>query len=488
LKKFIAFLSKDSVLPLLAGLASGLYPWAFYYSNNFKFVNSLEHIYFFLIFFIVLPIISYYLIYFLMRRNSLLLFKRVVLPFVSSFVFFYLSMIALYAQVGYKKIALALFLAVVVAGVCAYVMNLYAKILVVQFLLVLTTFFTLYYHIKPYIFSSDQWLNQPEVIQNVAFKKKPNIYVIQPDGYVNFSELNKGHYNFDNSHFEQWLYDQDFVLYENFRSNYFSTLTSNSSMFAMKHHYLDLRDERKVIMDVNPVVKILNANGYKTHFFAEKPYLIVNRPNISFDYMNFDIEDIPYLSKGLKSNRDILEDLPLALEQEEEANFYFFEKILPGHITTFKDLAKPKEIEREEYLDNLRKANEWLKEIITKISTHDPEAMIVIVADHGGYVGLEYTRQSHIKSQDRDLIYSGFSSALAIKWPGNDIPDERLQFKSSVNLFINLFAHLSEDYTLIEETQDDASYIEIKEGAPTGTYKVIDGEGNIVFEKYEPQK
>lgn len=488
MKKFISFLGKDSLLPLLAGLASGLYPMAFYYSNNFKFVNSLDHLYFFLLFFIALPTISYYLVYFLMKKKYLLLFKRAVLPFLSAFVFFYLAMIALYANVGYKKMALALFLAALVAGASVFVKKLFTKILVVQYLLVLTTFFTLSYYLKPYFFSPNKWLEQPAAIANVKFKKKPNIYVIQPDGYLNFSELNQGYYNFDNTAFEEWLTAENFVLYNNFRSNYTSTITSNSSMFAMKHHYFNIIDERKVILDLNPVVQIFKSNGYKTHFFAEKPYLIANRPNVSFDYMNFSMNDVPYISKGLKARRDILEDLPSVLEQEEEANFYFFEKILPGHITTYKHLAKSNEVEREAYLDNLRKANEWLKELITQLTLHDPTAMIVIVADHGGYVGLDYTRQIHIKTQDRDLLYSGFSTALAIKWPENKVPDEKLQFKSAVNLFINLFAYLSEDYSLTSYTNEDASYVEIKEGAPPGIYKVIDKDGNIVFEKHELQK
>lgn len=486
MKKLITFLSKDSVLPLIAGLASGLYPWAFYFTNNFKFVNSWGHFYFFLLVFILCPTISYYLIYFVMRKKYPELYKRIVLPFISSFVFFFLSMIALFAYVGYKKVLLALFLAAIVAACCTYFKKLFPKVLVLQFLLVLTTVYTLAYLAKESILNSDEWLKQPAAIENVRFKKKPNIYVIQPDGYVNFSELNKGHYNFDNSAFEEWLKYEDFVLYNDFRGNYTSTLTSNSAMFAMKHHHDEILNERKVIMDLNPVVQIFKSNGYKTHFFAEKPYLIVNRPKVSFDYMNFDLNDIPYLSKGLDSRRAIFEDLPTALGQEEEANFYFFEKILPGHITTFKDKAKPKEIERERYLENIQKANEWLKELIGMISAHDPDAMIVVVADHGGYVGWEYTQQYQIKSQDRDLLYSAFSSALAIKWPGNDKPDDKLQFKSSVNLFVNLFAYLSNDDELLKYKQEDASFIKIQEGAPEGTYKVIDGDGNIIFEKYEP--
>jgi hypothetical protein len=475
--------NKESLLPLLAGMASGLYPWAFYYSNNFKFVNSWEHVLFFLSTFVLLPTVGFYLLFFLMRNKCLSLYKNVVLPFFSSLVFFYLAMIALFAFVGYKKILLAVFLAILVSVACGYFRKLYTKILAIQFLMVLTTVYSLFGTIYPYFTVSDAWIEQPEAISKVKFEKKPDIFVIQPDGYVNFSELKKGEYNFDNSEFETWLKGQDFYLYKDFRSNYTSTLTSNSSMFAMKHHYLNKIDERKIIMDVNPVVKIFKKNGYKTHFLAEVPYLMVNRPNISFDYTNIDLNDVPFLSKGFGNERNILDDLPLILNNEEGANFYFIEKILPGHIATLESVAKSIEEEREAYLDKVNHANEWLKEIISMTLSHNPDALIIIVADHGGYVGWDYSQQTHLKTQDRDLLYSAFSSALAIKWPNNELPDSELSFNSSVNLFINLFAYLSNNDDLKEHTHDDSSFLEIKYGAPNGIYKVIDTNGNIVFEK-----
>jgi len=477
------FLKKESVLPLLAGLASGLYPWAFYYSTNFKFVNSWEHFYFFLTTFVLLPTLSFYLLFFLMRNKHPSMYKNVVLPLFSSFVFFYLAMIALFAYVGYKKILLAVFLAILVSAACGYFRKLYTKILAIQFLMVLTTFYALFGTIYPYLTFSNAWIEQPEAILEVKFEKKPDVFVIQPDGYVNFSELKKGKYNFDNSEFETWLKGQDFLFYEDFRSNYTSTLTSNSAMFAMKHHYLNKIDERKIIMDVNPVVNIFKNNGYKTHFLAEVPYLMVNRPNISFDYSNIDLNDVPFLSKGFGDERNILDDLPLILNNEEEANFYFIEKILPGHIATFESVAKSIEEEREAYLENVNLANDWLKEIISMILTHNPDALIVIVADHGGFVGWDYSQQTYLKTQDRDLLYSAFSSALAIKWPNNELPDSELSFNSSVNLFINLFAYLSNNDDLKEHTLEDSSFLEIKYGAPNGVYKVIDTNGNIVFEK-----
>lgn len=485
MNKLVTFFKNDSTLPLLAGLASGLYPWAFYYSKNFRFVNSWEHFYFFLSIFVMLPTLSYYLLYFLMRRKYPLLYKNVILPLFSSFVFFYLAMIALFVNVGYKKIILAVFMAVLVAAACGFVKKLYPKIVTIQLLMVFTTFYSLSGHVSLYFSDQSDWIDQPHSIAGVNFKVKPDIYVIQPDGYVNFSELRKGVYNFDNSEFESWLKNMDFVLYEDFRSNYPSTLTSNSAMFAMNHHYLDRIDERKTIMDINPVVKIFNNNGYKTHFLAEIPYLMVNRPDISFDYTNLDIKKVAYLSNGIEKQRNIIEDLPKVLDNEENHNFYFIEKILPGHIATFESYAKSIEEERDRYLDNVTKANEWLQQVISLIHEHNPNAMIVIVADHGGFVGWEYTQQTNTKSQNRDLLYSAMSSALAIKWPNGERPSEELSFKSSVNLFTNIFAYLSDNYNILEHTRENASFLEIEEGAPNGVYKVIDENGNIVFEKQD---
>ena len=78
----------------------------------------------------------------------------------------------------------------------------------------------------------------PDDVASVVFKKKPNVYFIQPDGYTSLSEIEKGHYNMDASEIRGLLADNGFKLYNNFRTNYSSTLSTNSAIFSMKHHYL----------------------------------------------------------------------------------------------------------------------------------------------------------------------------------------------------------------------------------------------------------
>ena len=122
---------------------------------------------------------------------------------------------------------------------------------------------------------------------------------------------------------------------------------------------------------------------------------------------------------------------------------------------------------------------------MTVIIENDPNGLIVIAADHGGYVGFNYTKEIHQKQTDKKLVYSAFSSALAIKWPNNTAPvyDEKL--KTSVNLFRTLFTYLGDDEALLENFQDDTSHAIIKGNAPIGVYEYIDNDGNIVFKKVD---
>ncbi len=484
IKKVVNFVSKDSVLPLIAGLASGAYPMAFYYSKNFGFVNSLGHLFFFSAVFLVLPVTVNYLFYFFYKKKHLSQYKTFVLPVLNGLAFFILAIVAMDSRVGNKKFAIAVVLTFLVAFACLFLKKkqLFSKVIVIQYLLLLVVMYPLGKTLYSYFSRSDNWMEQPDYIKETILKQRPNIYVIQPDGYVNPSELGRGYYNFDNSEFENKLTSLGFKIYLDFRSNYPSTMSSNSSMFAMKHHFFNQVDERNSIMNLNPVVKIFKNNGYKTHFFAEVPYLLSNRPKVNFDYTNFKMSEIPFLGRGFGVTKDIIEDVKPLLENQRDANFYFFEKLLPGHIKVYKEAAGTVEEERQKYLDDLQLSNLWLEELIRVIQQNDPNGLIVIIADHGGYVGWEYSLQSHSKTEDRDLLYSGFSTLLAIKWNGK-IPESDEKLRSSVNLFRILFSHLSGDTSLLDNLQDNSSYNQLKFGEPKGVFKVLDNDGNVVFEE-----
>jgi len=489
-KGLVFFLNNDKPSPFLAAIAAGLYPILFYYSKNFSLVNSWGHLFYFIAYFIVLPLLTFVISDRLFKLTALQKWHKYVIPFLNVFTFLFLVMLCLYAGIN-KKIGLVI---IVMAALFAYFLYKHLKkVIILELLLAVIALFSLVPVVVKDLTISEVWMQQPDAIAEVIFKRKPNVYMIQPDGFIGFSELRKGNYQYDNYDFENLLKGEEFTLYPNFRSNYATTLSSNSSAFMMKHHYygkgVSLSEgfnARKVIISKNTVLDVFKRNGYKTHFITEKPYILINKPKIGYDVCNFRNEDISFLGTGLNTKKDVKVSLKQYLVEDIDSNnFFFIEFFNPGHIANIKLNSEGKEKEREKWLESLKVAHQNLADLIAIIKEKDPEGLIIIMADHGGFVGMDYTRETYNKTQDRSSIYSVFSSQLSIHWPNNQPPLFDKELKSSVNVFRIIFSYLSQDESYLLNLQENASFVVIRDGAPTGIYKYIDEEGNVVFEKVE---
>jgi hypothetical protein len=488
-KKVTGFNSSSTSFTLVAAIAAGLYPLLYVYYSNFTLVCSWSQFLFYVVLLLILPVLMFSLAVFAGKKISILAkYKSYIVPVLNICGFVFFMVLVTY---GFKKkiLVVALFLSFLLTLV---IYKHIKKIIVLQLLMAVIAFFMLIpVLLLPYNTSSE-WMQQPDNIENVVFKKTPNIYIVQPDGYANFTELKNELYNYDNSEFETFLTSNDFKLYPDFRSNYFSTLSSNSSMFSMKHHYYnnvkgaahELYNSRKIVIGDNPVVSIFKNNDYKTFLMLQKSYLLVNRSKVLYDHCNIDYKEVPYFTRGFGVTKDLEIDLENTIKQNTETNnFYFVEQISPGHISTFKKDSDGKAIERQDYIDKIPEANRWLKSIIRIINKNDSDALIVIVADHGGFVGFDYTLQTRIKQEDGELIKSAFTAALAIKWPNNESPEFDDQLKTNVNLFRVLFSYLENNEVYLQNMELDKSYLMINEGAPDGVYEVMDGNGDVIFNK-----
>ena len=485
------FLKGEKEYPVIAAIAAGLYPILFYYSNNFTLVDSWWHLLYFLGFFLVVPILVFSMVYFISKKNSFLnKFVEYTIPFLNFFFFVFFMTISLMSGFQ-KKIFIIIFILSLVYVYFLY--KHYIKFIIFQFLLSVIGFCSLGFSLYTHFQGNDDWKKPVDAIENITLIKKPNIYFIQPDGYVNFSELKQGYYQINNRSFEDTLVQFGFTNYPNFRSNYASTLYSNSATLMMQHHYynqgkifneaLGARDD---IISKNTVLNILKNNGYKTHFISKSPYLLLNRPKIGFDYSNFDYNDFGFLATGFSGTRDVVTSLlPLLETKDQTPKFYFIEFFKPGHINGKKSESLGAFQEKKDWIKRLKESNQKLTDLILSIRKADKEALIIILADHGGFVGMDYTEQIYNKTQDRDIIYSMFSSQLSIHWPNGERPEIDEHFKSSVNVFRVLFSHLSNNKSYLDNLQKDESYVIIKKGAPRGIYKVIDNEGVIVFDRHE---
>jgi hypothetical protein len=482
------FLNNDKQFPTVIAIAAGLYPMLYRYSRNFSLVNSGSHLLFFLVVFIGIPIVVYNISYWLLKRAKLERFSTGLFALFNVFSFLFFIKTITYFGLHLKKTLLVIFLAILFA---IFLKQHLKKIVLFQFLLAFVGALSLGFIVYEALSISNDWQQQPDTILDVSFKKKPNVYFIEPDGYVNFSEIDRGYYDFDNTSFKSFLNENNFSTYPNFRSNYSTTLSSNSSIFMMKHHFynkqvsdFEMYNARDMVVSKNPVLDIFKNNGYKTYFLTETAYMLFNRPNLGFDYCNIDYTDIPYLNIGIKKPKAITAALKTSIEEKTDTPKFFFLQILkPWHISVKKTKTSNKKNEREKWIQSLKVANKKLREVIGLIKKQDPDALILIMSDHGGYVGMNYGDESLEKTQDRDFIYSIFSSQLAIHWPQNNKPKFDNKFKSSVNTFRLLFSYLSEDESYLSNLQPDESYMVLRKGTPPGVYKYIDDNGTIVLEE-----
>ena len=482
-EKILSFIVSPKDIPLLAGFSIGLYLVVFIYARNFGMYNSLPQFLAFLIYYMLLPMAFLYLGYKLMTVVKLGKYRRHFL-FVGIIAILAYFLLEFNYIVFSKKIAFAVI--VTAAILLSFLLRNYYKLLVLLlFLMCAFNIPMLAGNAANALTVSREWLEQPDDIESIAFKRKPNIYYIQPDGYTNFNNLQDSIHNFDNSGYEAYLKDNGFTLYRDYRSNYASTLLSNSSMFAMKHHYaakdVESYAARSIIISDNPVLATFRNNSYKTAIITQNPYLIMNRPKMGFDYCNIAYEDIPYIRDGFSIGGNVMGDFKVkASKDAKSGNFYFVEKFLPGHISVYAN-GNTIEQEKELYLDNLRKANIWLKEIITFIVQTDPEGIIIIGADHGGYCGFAAMQDVLAKTQDPALLQSVFGAQLAIRWNDASHTEYDKELKTGVNLFRTVFSFLAEDKKYLRHLEDDGSYMPIKQ--PKGVFRFLDDNGKVVFDE-----
>lgn len=482
-----SFLKSKNVSPFIAALASGLYPFLFYYSNNYTLIGSWEHMSIFFTIFIVAPLLIFWAASRVVRLPVFHKLQPVLLPFLNVFFFLFFIIMTMYSG---NRWIIVLGVLAITSIVIAFFRRFFKKWIVMQFVFACIGFISFVPKVIYQINYSKEWLEQPDDILEATFKETPNIYLIQPDGYVNFSELKKGYYNFDNSDFESFLEQHNFKSYANFRSNYAATLATNSSLFAMKHHYYndgasfsETIDARNVIISDNSVLAILKNNGYQTSFYSEHPYFFTNKPKLGYDKSNFTKDDVSIITTGMTLKRDVIDNFKNDSIIKEVPTFTFIQIFNPTHITRSNHDTSGVSGEKKKYLEGIKTANTKLEQLITIIGERDPGAMILIMADHGGFVGYEHTGQSYKFTENITLRQSIFSAIFTVKWPNNKEPSFNDKLKSPVNLFRILIAYLSEEPKYLDNLQDDGSYIIIKEGAPKGIYKYLDDNGAATFKK-----
>ena len=479
------FIKNKKESPLLAGFVSGFYLFIYYYSENFYAKNSIEHLLFFSLIFIVIPIVTFLLADFIFNKIT------VLKPYKKHM--YFVLIIMLIATGLSQAIYLTLkkkFLGVILIAVSAMAFKFYKDykklivlVMIMSILPLGNTLISLYDSLKPLT-----WQEQPDNIESVIFKNKPNIYLIQPDGYVNQNIMRNALYNFE-SDLYPWLSNKGFKLYSDFRSNYPATLLSNSSMFSMKHHYfgdvvfpkIEMINSRDVISGDNPVISILRNNGYSNFLIAQDEYFQMNNCEQKYDYTNIKLDEIPYFSHGSNVRKVLIRDVESGINEESGiSKFFFIEKLLPHHVM-LANANNELDEERKWYLKRVKEVNEWLKKIVTLIEEKDSNSIIIILADHGGMVGMEDYIDKY-SNDNKEFMLSTFSVLAAIKWNGYLKEGYDKDLRTNVNLFRVLFSILSEEPKYLKHLEDNGSYnLNYENPYYYSVYKVIDDKGDVLL-------
>jgi len=314
--------------------------------------------------------------------------------------------------------------------------------------------------------------------------------LVQPDGYVGQEVLESPLYNSTKSEIYDWLRNEDFKVYDGFRSNYPASLNSNSSLLTMRQHRFggglypsfEQAYTREIISGDNPVLRIFKNNGYRTVLIAEDEYFQQNLCDQYFDAYNVDLDQVAYFSDGSSVVRDVLEDTRSFLQSEQaQPVFYFIEKCMPHHAPLWAPEDRVNK-ERNDYLGKLDETNEWIKATVLSIEEKDPNAIIIVLADHGGWLGLEDFDQM-FETKDETYLWSIYSALAAIKWNGYLEEGYDAQLRTNVNLFRILFASLSQNNKLLDHLEDNSSYnLTQKNTFFKGVRAVLDDSGNVVEE------
>jgi len=488
------FLDKYSKHPVLLGLICGLYPFLFYYSNNYSSINSGEHLRFFTMVFLGIPILVFMGSFFFFKLfPKFRKYEDKVRFILIIMVTACLMSQAIKLKMMKKVLTVILLITVFLAWKYA---SEYKKVLILIAIMAIIPLFKNIVHLYEHS-GRIAWMEYPDDFSDLKLRHTPNIYILQPDGYVAQSVMQGEYYHYESDIYE-WLADRDFKLYDDFRSNYPASLTSNASMFAMKQHYfgdsmfptLESSKTRDVICGDNAVIQTLKANGYYTLFIGEAEYFMQNRAVQEYDHYHIPFDTIPYFSNDERIKNDVAVDFKKAFEKGQaitQPKFFFIERVLPHHVHFLRTDDRIT-ADREEYLENLQSSNVWIKETVGMIEEEDANALIVVLADHGGWAGIDGFEEMY-STQEPSKIKSIYSTLAAIKWNGLSEAPYDEQLHSNVNIFRVLLAALSENKNLLQHMEDDSSYNLDNTGFfRNRVVKVIDDAGNIVYERHKNKR
>jgi len=289
-------------------------------------------------------------------------------------------------------------------------------------------------------------------------KPKPNVYFIIFDSYPSNSVLKK-YYGWDDSGLINALRSLGFTVNENARSNYHSTNLSVSSILNMRYIHEDKEfikaKDRELYLDnkykFSAVIERFKSEGYEVIFNGVPDFTSTDFTNLFFTVsLGVFYHDIFFT----KYKNDTLNKINVLkqMEKPQKPTFVYFHVLCPhlpyifkpdGSTVTYLEyllrLAKfyfNRSIFDSAYLDQVKFIGNQIIQIASQLRTKDPDAIIIIMADHGLFLPPSAKYEKSIK------IDSSLGILFAIYTPPGIVIPEKI---TPVNLFRYIFNNLFDD-------------------------------------------
>ena len=292
-------------------------------------------------------------------------------------------------------------------------------------------------------------MKQLDSVRKKDFKGKPDVYFIVADAYANAESLKK-YWNYNNSMFINYLKEKGFFYVGYSKSNYNNTASSIASILNMEFlpKQLDVNSTMRRIEIQNQLIKkikksivfqefyrqgydiynlsIFNILNVKPYYFDRflypsfYNYILAKTLPMKIFYRYADMDRLSVLNE-LERISDIKNIRPKII---------YCHLLLPHHPYVYDSTgvrtlsANPSFKQDMQYLEQLIYTNKLLKRSVDVIQMNDPNAIIILMSDHG------YRQLA--KEPDRTM--ESFDNFTSIYFPDRDYK-ELYNTMSAINIF-----------------------------------------------------
>ena len=355
------------------------------------------------------------------------------------------------------------------------------------------------------------FLTEKQAFETATLSAKPNVYFFIYDAYGSRDAYLKV-FGFDNFAHYQALERRGFKVVHTF-SNYFATWPTTLSVFLGTHHFYrlstgvdDTKFGRSIMAGLarNPVLETFKANGYRLQQIHGIDYFLSERGVLDFVfpeepvYSAMRIYDSPLLNKLVGRDRIFAEGRRVSEQKAvlfshfpdppgaRSGPWFTFSHVnLPKHGPTDKTWLQLKGFE-EGYVEATARANEHMLSVIDAIAAKDPEAIVVIIGDHGAWryrkvwtLDADPNRAFEKAGIDPEIItYDIFGAMIAVRSRGR-CDDRVYPGVTPVNVMRIVIACLAQDPKLLENRPEDISlfvlrgklWLTAKDGQPLAKWQ-----------------